>query len=164
MITGLAVVPRGEWSEAADTITLGADVRDRRRMAMVSDGGIAFLLDLTGTRRLGVGDAIRLDDGRLVEVRARPEPLIEISGRDTDHLLSLAWAIGSHHVAAEFSGGHIRIREAEGLHEFLEGLGARIERVEAGFDPEADIRRAQLPPRADGLPAGFPDGSADAAP
>ena len=38
--------------EAADTITLDETARNRRRMAMTSDGGISFLLDLPEARLL----------------------------------------------------------------------------------------------------------------
>lgn len=136
MIVGTSIVSRGTWQDAADTITLDEQARHRRRMAMVSDGGIAFLLDLPEARLLKSGDAISLDDGRLVEVKSKPERLIEVRGRDTRHLLAIAWQIGNRHLAAEIHDDRILIRDDPVIAAMLGGLGATLEHVESGFDPE----------------------------
>ena len=65
----------------ADTVVLDFDDRHRRRMAMTGTRGLEFLLDLENAVALRGGDALVLDDGRLVEVVAAPEPLIEIRGQ-----------------------------------------------------------------------------------
>ncbi|HEX2020248.1 MAG TPA: urease accessory protein UreE [Aurantimonas sp.] len=136
MIVGTSVRRAGEWTAEADTITLDESARHRRRMAMVTDGGIAFLLDLPEAMLLRDGDAIALDDGRLVAVRARPEELYEVSGRDSRHLLALAWQIGNRHLPAQFVDDRILIRRDTVIREMLEGLGARVAEAEAAFDPE----------------------------
>ena len=136
MIVGTAVKARGEWQGAADTITLDETARHRRRMAMVSDGGIAFLLDLPEARLLSEGDAIVLDDGRLVAVKAKPEELYEVRGRDSRHLLALAWQIGNRHLPAQILEDRILLRRDHVVREMLEGLGATVTECEAAFDPE----------------------------
>ncbi|EAU41821.1 UreE urease accessory-like protein [Fulvimarina pelagi HTCC2506] len=136
MIVGTSIVTRGAWQEAADTITLDEQARHRRRMAMVSDGGIAFLLDLPEARLLKSGDAIQLDDGRLIEVQAKPENLLEVRGRNARHLLALAWQIGNRHLAAEIHAERVLIRDDPVIATMLEGLGAELRRIESGFDPE----------------------------
>ena len=47
---------------------------------MTGTRGLEFLLDLENAVALRGGDALVLDDGRLVEVVAAPEPLLEIRG------------------------------------------------------------------------------------
>ncbi|MCQ8783190.1 urease accessory protein UreE [Mangrovibrevibacter kandeliae] len=136
MIVAESVRRKGDWDGAADTITLDEQARHRRRMAMVSDGGIAFLLDLPEALLLREGDGILLDDGRIVEVRAKPEPLYAVSGRDAGHLLSLAWHLGNRHQAAQVSADGLLIRQDPVIRDMLLGLGARVEEVEAAFDPE----------------------------
>ncbi|MER0236554.1 urease accessory protein UreE [Fulvimarina sp. MAC8] len=136
MIVGTSIVAQGEWQEAADTITLDEQARHRRRMAMVSDGGIAFLLDLPEARLLKSGDAISLDDGRLIEVQAKPENLLEVRGRNARHLLALAWQIGNRHLAAEIHADRILIRNDAVIASMLEGLGAELTKIESGFHPE----------------------------
>ena len=136
MIVGNEVKRRGQWSDAADTITLDETQRHRRRMAMVTDGGIAFLLDLAEATLLRDGDAILLDDGQIIEVKAKPEPLYEVRGRDTAHLVALAWQIGNRHLSAQVFADRLLIRRDTVLREMLEGLGAEVSDVEAAFDPE----------------------------
>ncbi|MBO0904041.1 urease accessory protein UreE [Jiella sonneratiae] len=136
MIVGSSVLRRGEWTTEADTITLDETARHRRRMAMVSDGGIAFLLDLAEATLLRDGDAIALDNGQVIVVRAKPEPLFEIRGRDAAHLLALAWQIGNRHLPAQIFADSILIRRDTVIRTMLEGLGATVGETEAAFDPE----------------------------
>ncbi|MBO0664477.1 urease accessory protein UreE [Jiella sp. MQZ9-1] len=136
MIVGTSVVQRGEWTEAADTITLDEQARHRRRMAMVSDGGIAFLLDLPDAVLLRDGDGIQLDNGQLICVKAKPEPLYEIRAREGAHLAVLAWQIGNRHLPAQIFADRLLIRRDPVIHEMLIGLDATIVEVEAAFDPE----------------------------
>ena len=136
MIVGTSVRRAGDWTAEADTITLDESARHRRRMAMVTDGGSAFLLDLPEATLLRDGDAIQLDDGRLVAVKARPEELYAVSGRDARHLLAIAWQIGNRHLPAQLLDDRILIRRDAVIREMLEGLGAHVSETEAAFDPE----------------------------
>jgi len=137
MIRAVEVKPQHRWSEApADTVVLDFDDRHRRRMAMTGTRGMEFLLDLEHALALRGGDALVLDDGRLVEVVAAPEPLIEIKGRDPQHLVRLAWHLGNRHLPTQITPKALRIRRDHVIAEMLKGLGARILEIEAPFDPE----------------------------
>lgn len=131
-----SIVERGSLDQSFDdTITLDEEQRHRRRMAMVSDGGIAFLLNLPEARLLREGDGIQLDDGRLIEVRAKPEPLYEVTGHGAVHLLQLAWHLGNRHLAAAIDESRILIRRDRVIKDMVEGLGGHVREVEAAFDP-----------------------------
>src|ERR1700751_2319251 len=84
----------------------------------------------------GGGDAWVLEDGRLVEVVAAPEPLLEIRGRDPQHLVRLAWHLGNRHLPTQITERGLRIRRDHVIEEMLRGLGARLIEIEAPFDPE----------------------------
>jgi urease accessory protein len=132
------VRPRCRWSGLpADTITLDHDMRHRRRISLTSDGGLRFLLDLAEAAHIHDGDGLLLDDGRIVEVKARREELSEIRGRDDRHLLRLAWHLGNRHLAAQMATGRILIRRDPVVTAMLRGLGASVRDVEEPFDPEA---------------------------
>jgi urease accessory protein len=91
MIRATRVLGQHRWTEApADTVVLDFDDRHRRRMAMAGTRGFEFLLDLENAVALRGGDALVLDDGRLIEVVAAPEPLVEIRGSDPHHLIRVA--------------------------------------------------------------------------
>jgi urease accessory protein len=137
MMRAANVKPQHRWSEApADTVVLDFDDRHRRRMAMTGTRGLEFLLDLEQAVALRGGDALVLDDGRLVEVIAAPEPLIEIKGRDPQHLVRLAWHLGNRHLPTQITPRALRIRRDHVIAEMLKGLGARILDIDAPFDPE----------------------------
>lgn len=136
MIEADTILPRDQWTgEADDAITLDEAQRHRRRMAMVSDGGIAFLLDLSEARLLREGDAILLSDGRRVRVKAKPEPLLAVTGRSPAHLLALAWQIGNRHLPCQIEDGRLLLRRDHVVAAMLAELGATVEEVEAAFDP-----------------------------
>lgn len=142
MIRATAVLPRGHWSDAqgaaalADTVVLHFDDRHRRRIAMTGTKGLDFLLDLPDAVALRGGDALLLDDGRLVEVVAAAEPLIEVRGRTPGDLVRLAWHIGNRHLSAQVMANALRIRGDHVVEEMLRGLGASVVEIEAPFDPE----------------------------
>jgi urease accessory protein len=137
MIRATNVQGQHRWDEApADTVVLDFDDRHRRRMAMTGTRGLQFLLDLENAVALRGGDALVLEDGRLVEVVAAPEPLLEIRGVDPQHLVRLAWHLGNRHLPTQIMAKGLRIRRDHVIEAMVKGLGARIVEIEAPFDPE----------------------------
>ena len=137
MIRATKVLGQHRWTHAAaDTIVLDFDDRHRRRMAMTGTHGLEFLLDLENAVALRGGDALVLDDGRLIEVVAAAEPLIEIRGADPLHLVRIAWHLGNRHLPTQIMPKGLRIRRDHVIEAMVTGLGARIIEIEAPFDPE----------------------------
>jgi urease accessory protein len=137
MIRATQVRGQHAWTLApADTVVLDFDDRHRRRMAMTGTRGLEFLLDLENAVALRGGDALVLDDGRLVEVVAAPEPLIEIRGADPQHLVRVAWHLGNRHLPTQITARGLRIRRDHVIEAMVKGLGARVIEIEAPFDPE----------------------------
>ncbi|MCI4588705.1 urease accessory protein UreE [Sphingobium sp. BYY-5] len=137
MLTAHDVLPHGHWSgPAADHITLDHDARHRRRWYYTADHGTAFLLDLARATVLQHGDALQLSDGRLVEVLAAPEVLVEVTAADPAAMIRLAWHIGNRHLPAELHPHAIRLRDDHVINAMLEGLGATVTKVQAPFTPE----------------------------
>jgi urease accessory protein len=137
MIRATRVLPHHGWDQAAaDTIVLGFDDRHRRRMAMTGTRGLKFLLDLENAVALRGGDALVLEDGRLIEVVAAPEPLVEIRCSDPQHLVRVAWHLGNRHLPTQIMAKGLRIRRDHVIEAMVKGLGARVIEIEAPFDPE----------------------------
>ena len=137
MIRATAVRARGDWSEdAADSVVLDFDDRHRRRIVMTGVRGLEFLLDLPDAVALRGGDALALDDGRLVEVVAAPEALIEVRGKADGDLVRLAWHIGNRHLPAQIMRRALRLRRDHVIEDMLRQLGASMVAIEAPFDPE----------------------------
>jgi urease accessory protein len=137
MLRAEKVVPAGHWSGApADTVVLDFDARYRRRVTMIGVGGLEFLLDLEEATMLRGGDGLRLEDGRVVEVVAEPEPLAEIRAADPLALTRVAWHFGNRHLPTEILAKALRIRRDPVIEAMAEGLGARVIALEAPFNPE----------------------------
>lgn len=132
IVRRLAVKPE----QVADTITLDHDDRHRRRIALKADGGLAFLLDLEKATVLEDGDAVKLEDGRLVQVQAATEKLVEIRAASPLRLMKVAWHIGNRHIPCEITPEAIYIADDHVLVEMVRGLGAATARVERPFKPE----------------------------
>jgi urease accessory protein len=131
------VFAAGAWTgEPADSVVLEFDERYRRRFVMTGVGGLAFLLDLPEAAMLRGGDGLRLEDGRIVEVVAAPEPLAEIRAVDALALVRVAWHLGNRHLPTELTPKALRIRRDPVIEDMARGLGARVVPVEAPFNPE----------------------------
>jgi urease accessory protein len=137
MIRATNVQPQHRWTQPpADTVVLGFDDRHRRRLAMIGTRGFEFLLDLETATALRGGDALVLEDGRLIEVVAAPEPLAEIRCSDAHHLVRVAWHLGNRHLQTQITAKGLRIRRDHVIEDMVRGLGARVIAIEAPFDPE----------------------------
>jgi urease accessory protein len=137
MLRADKVIAAGLWAGApADTVVLDFDERYRRRVAMNGVGGLAFLLDLAEAAMLRGGDGLSLEDGRIVEVVAAPEPLAEIRAGDGIGLARVAWHLGNRHLPTEILTKAVRIRRDPVIEAMAEGLGARVIALEAPFNPE----------------------------
>lgn len=120
----------------ADSVVLDYDERQRRRLAMQGINGISFLLDLPAAAGLRGGDALVLEDGRLIEVIAAPERLLEICCADPRHVARLAWHLGNRHLPTQIMPAALRIRFDHVVADMAVGLGAKVVEIEAPFDPE----------------------------
>jgi urease accessory protein len=137
MIRATQVLAQHRWTEApADTVVLDFDDRHRRRMAMTGTRGLSFLLDLENALALRGGDALVLDDNRLIEVVAAPEPLAEIRCNDPQDLVRVAWHLGNRHLPTQIMPKGLRVRRDHVIEAMVRGLGARVIEIEAPFDPE----------------------------
>jgi urease accessory protein len=121
---------------AVDTVVLPHDGRHRRRVTMRTEGDLVFLLDLPEATRLAHGDGLVLEDGRIIEVTAAEEPVMEITARDQHHLARIAWHLGNRHLPTEILPDRLRIAPDAVIEEMVRGLGGTVRRTEARFEPE----------------------------
>jgi urease accessory protein len=70
-------------------------------------------------------------------VRAAREPVIEIGADDPPILLRIAWHLGNRHLPRQVVSDRLRIRDDHVIAAMVSGLGGRITRHDAPFDPEA---------------------------
>jgi urease accessory protein len=138
MLRATAIVRKAavKPDRVADTVILDHEGRHRRRVALKGEGGLDFLLDLDKAAVLNDGDAVKLEDGRLVLVEAAPQSLLEIRAENPLRLMRIAWHIGNRHTPAEIAADAIYIEDDHVLAEMVRGQGGTATPVTRPFQPE----------------------------
>jgi urease accessory protein len=138
MLRATMIIRRADLGRriCVDTVTLDRAARWRRRVAMTSDRGHAFLLDLPEAASMADGDALELEDGTLIRVLAAAEPLLEVHAHDAAALARIAWHIGNRHTPCEVTADALYIQPDHVLGEMIAGLGGHVHAVSRPFEPE----------------------------
>ena len=128
----------GDWpnERTAGSVTLEFDARHRRRIRLTTDQGEDVLIDLPQAVALADGDALQLDDGRLLKVQAAAEAVVEVRHREPNQLMRLAWHLGNRHLPTEIREHVLRIRPDHVIEEMLQRFGAELMKMQAPFQPE----------------------------
>ena len=117
-------------------LELPFDLRQKSRMRACLSTNEAVSVNLARGEILRGGDLLVTSDGRVVKVVASPEALLHVEC-DTPHALArAAYHLGNRHVPTELGQGYLRIAADHVLERMLDGLGARVRRIVAPFEPE----------------------------
>jgi urease accessory protein len=119
-----------------EIVVMDSAERHLRRKLITLQHGDEVLVDLEKPIKFSDRDCLLLEDGRLVQIIASDEELMEITGRDAVHLTQLAWHIGNRHLEAQIEGTRILIRRDHVISNMLEKLGAQVRDVRETFTPE----------------------------
>jgi len=122
---------------ATERLTLDFGYRTKSRLRARLDTGEEVGLFLERGTVLRGGQKLRARDGRIVEVVAAPEELLEARCDGAFALARAAYHLGNRHVAVQIGDGWLRIQADYVLEHMLEGLGAEVRAVTAPFEPEA---------------------------
>jgi len=116
-------------------VTLDFDQRRKRRQAIATDRGPAWI-DLERLERPFVdGDLLASSDGLTLCIHARAERLIEVRA-DGATLTRCAFHLGNRHAQVEVVEAGLRTPEDPVMRQMLEQLGAEVVVVDAPFRPE----------------------------
>lgn len=139
MLRATRVMPASDASisDCEQTVTLDYDARFKRRIAMTSDQGLAFVLDLDTATELHDGDYLALDDGQQIRVRAAPEPLLEVTADSGLQLMRIIWHIGNRHLPCALSQDAVLLRRDHVIAAMIKGLGGQTRELQAPFCPES---------------------------
>ena len=119
-----------------DILVLDSTERHLRRKLITLQHGDDVMVDFDKTTKLEDRDCLVLENGRLVQIIAAEEDLLEITGRNAEHLIQLAWHIGNRHLEAQIEAERILIRRDHVIAHMLEHQGANVRDVREAFSPE----------------------------
>jgi len=117
-----------------DTVVLDYAARQAPPETLTGEGGLSLALTLAKATTFEDGDAVRLEDGRLVAIRAAGEPLLEVRAENPARLLRLAWQLGGSHVPAEIAADVLYVPRSAA--ELVRGQGCAATPVTRAFKPE----------------------------
>lgn len=107
-----------------------------RHAALLADGRAVAITLPRGSVMRG-GAVLTGDEGACIVVEAVAEPLARVTADSPMALLRAVYHLANRHVAAQLAPDAVLIERDPVLERMLAGLGARVEHVEAPFEPEA---------------------------
>lgn len=117
-------------------LELAFEHRCKSRLRASLAGGEACGLFLERGTVLRGGDRLLGNDGRVVEVVAAPEAVMEAVSDDPLALARAAYHLGNRHVAVELAPGRLRFAADHVLGDMVRGLGLPVCELTAPFEPE----------------------------
>lgn len=120
------------------TLSLTAEQRTRSRHYFETAEGQGIHLNLARGTVLRHGDVLRSQDGQtLVQIVAKPEPVMTVLASTPLDLLRAAYHLGNRHVPLEVTATYLRLSPDLVLRSMLEQLGVQITEDVLPFEPEA---------------------------
>ena len=173
MLSASKLLPQGRGLSPvllrrAATVELDWDVRQKSRFDAVDSTGRTLGVFLPRGSVVRGGDVLVAEDGSLIVVRARPQPVMVVRacaehGSPFD-LLRAAYHLGNRHVQLELTPDHLKLEPDHVLSEMLMRMHLIVSEEEAAFEPEAGayaVDAANHGHGADGHGHGHADGHAD---
>ncbi|MEO8101202.1 MAG: urease accessory protein UreE [Betaproteobacteria bacterium] len=122
--------------EIRDQLVLPFDLRQKSRLRTRLASGDEVGVLLPGGEILRGGDLLVASDGRVVEVIAQDEKVMQANCDSPFELARAAYHLGNRHVALQIGEGWLRIADDHVLRQMLEGLGLVVTPLVAPFEPE----------------------------
>ncbi len=133
------VVRPGQTSgEIIDTVLLKYEDRSKQQGFVFGAKGTCIEFDFAAPPLLRTDDLLALDDGRLVEVVADVEPVLEVREKDFVRAARLVLALGNRHVPVQILANRLRVPADPGVAALLKEYGFAAAVVTAPFEPEGD--------------------------
>jgi urease accessory protein len=118
-------------------LSLKAEERSRSRFLFQADDGQEIYLNLPRGTALKDGDWLESEDGKFVEIQAKPEPVLTVTTSESLALLQAAYHLGNRHVPLEICSSYLRLSPDPVLQDLLEHRGLDVKSETVPFQPES---------------------------
>ena len=129
-------VKSAEGVAIAGKLSLPWELRQKRWLRTQLVSGEEVAVKLPRGESLKGGDLLATTDGGAIEVVAAPENVLHVESVSSQELARAAYHLGNRHAAVQVGHGFLRIVEDAVLEKLLLGLGAKVTRIKAPFEPE----------------------------
>ena len=131
------VLAKGEpRSDIVDTLLLKFDDRRKQQGFVFGGRGTCIEFDFPAPPCLRTDDLLVLDDGRLAEVVADIEPVLEVRAKDFAAVARLVLALGNRHVPVQILANRIRVQKLPDIEALVAEHGLEGVEVTAPFEPD----------------------------
>jgi len=131
------VVRPGETKgDIVDTVLLKYEDRIKQQGFVFGGKGTCVEFDFPAPPLLRTDDLLLLDDGRLIEVVAEVEPVLEVREKDFAKGARLVLALGNRHVPVQILANRLRVPDMPEVAHLLKERGFKAQTVTAPFEPD----------------------------
>jgi urease accessory protein len=134
--TQKVVRPGATTGDVIDTVLLKYEDRIKQQGFVFGGKGTCVEFDFPAPPLLRTDDLLVLDDGRLVEVVAEVEPVLEVREKDFAKAARLVLALGNRHVPVQILANRLRVPETPEVALLLKERGFKPQAVTAPFEPD----------------------------
>lgn len=121
----------------ADTVTISYEQRERGRLKLVSTSGVEVRVFLERGKPLMVGEYLKAQCGKIVQVQGSVEYVAHASCEDWQQFSKACYHLGNRHTKVEVGERWLRIQPDHVLEDMLHQLGLEVSHEEAVFNPES---------------------------
>ena len=136
MLTLTQRLPANPQAVVSHTLSLTAEERTRSNYRFETEKGEVLLLRLPRGSVLRDRDLLQSENGILVRVIAKPEPVLTVTAKNPLELLRAAYHLGNRHVALEITPTYLRLSADSVLQAMLEHLGLQVTPEIMPLEPE----------------------------
>ena len=129
-------LPNDSEQPVQHVLLLSAEERVRSRHLFQTADGQAVYLHLPRGTVLHDGDFLQSNDGLIVQVKAKPEPVLTVTANSSLELLQAAYHLGNRHVPLEITANYLRLSPDPVLHDLLHHRGLHVVEEIQPFQPE----------------------------
>jgi urease accessory protein len=119
------------------TLSLTAEERTRTRHRFDVPEGQTLFFRLPRGMVIQDGDFLEAESGELIQILAKPEPVLTVLADNSLTLVRVAYHLGNRHVPIEITPDYLHLKPDSVLAEMLIYLGVEIKEEIKPFQPEA---------------------------
>jgi urease accessory protein len=122
--------------EVVDTVLLKFDDRRKQQGFVFGGKGVCIEFDFPAPPCLRTDDLLVLDDGKLAEVVADIEPVIEVRATEFAAMARLVLVLGNRHVPVQILANRIRLQKRPEIEVLVAEHGLKGIEMAAPFEPD----------------------------
>lgn len=126
-----------EADKSFEIVELTFDTRQKSRFRATLANGDDIGADLPRTGILRSGSFIATEQGEILQVKAKPEHLMQVTAKTEFELLKAAYHLGNRHVPLMLTPTALYFEPDHVLAEMVVGLGLEVQELEHPFEPES---------------------------